>query len=160
MREPRASIQELLDETNDFALCDKIFERICELRGNKLDVAAETEYERVVTLVWHSDGIIGNGGFQYLFEGNFNGDPGFVYTAAALRKIGCQARAEAFEDALALFPSNTPPTDLQERLTIYQKVPESERNRIDHKFWRAEADMVARLAAFIRDNRNQLDNLP
>ena len=77
----------LLSEPDDGKLCDGAFDRFAEF-SNKIDVDSYSEEERVVTLVLHSFGIIGNGGIEYLFAGNFNGDPGFVYTAAAFKAIG------------------------------------------------------------------------
>src|SRR4051812_44953511 len=105
--------KQLLDGSDDFELCSGVFKHIADRHGNELNVDEETEPERVVTLVWHSYGIIGNGGFQYLFEGTFNGDPGFVLTAAAFRRIRCAGAAEAFEEALAMFPSNSPTSNIE-----------------------------------------------
>lgn len=60
------TIDELLAMTNDFELCNGVFCAIAEVTGNSIDAANEPEPCRTVTLVWHSGGIIGNGGFQYL----------------------------------------------------------------------------------------------
>lgn len=155
---PRQSIQQLLANSNDRELCDGVFVHIVERHGNKLGLEKASESERVVTLVWHSFGIIGNGGFQYLFEGDFTGDPGFVLTAAAFRRIGCVQAAEAFEEALGLFPGNRPPKNIDDRLELYQSVPEEDRHRIDRKFWDAESNLIATLAAFIRANATLLES--
>ncbi len=152
----KKSFQQLLDGGDDFELCDGVFVHIADRHGNELDIDKETETERVVTLVWHSFGIIGNGGFQYLFEGDFNGDPGFILTAAALRRIGCAEAAEAFEQALSLFHGNCPPSNIEDRLKIYQSISETERERINRKFWDAGNELQAKLAAFIRANAQEL----
>jgi len=148
----------ILNDSDDSELCNGVFMLIADRHGNKLDVAKMNEPERVVTLVWHSFGIIGNGGFQYLFEGTFKGDPGFVLTAAAFRRIRCAEAAEAFEEALALFPGNRPPSNIEARLEIYQSVPELERRRIDTKFCDSAGDLRAKLAAFIRANARDLEH--
>src|SRR5688572_26677297 len=155
---PKKGFQQLLDSADDFELCNGVFMHITGRYGDELNVEKQTEPERVVTLVWHSSGIIGNGGFQYLFEGTFNGDPGFVLTAAAFRRIGCGEAAEAFEQALALFENNRPPSNIEHRLEIYQSVLEENRMRIDEKFWDAGSDLDAKLAAFIRANAQALEH--
>ena len=91
----KPSLRELLDASDDSALCNGICKRINVWYGSLADVSKQSPQERVVTQVWNSLGIIGNGGFQYLFEGGFYGDPGYVYTAAAFQTLGCKQAAEA-----------------------------------------------------------------
>ena len=148
--------QQLLDDFDAHALCDGVFRMIIERHGNRIDVSKESELERVVTLVWASKGIIENGGFQYLFEGNFDGDPGFVLTAAAFRRIGCPEAAEAFEQALSLFTGNQPPGDIEARLEIYESIPQRIRRQIDVNFCDAQGALERTLAAFIRANAEAL----
>ena len=151
-------IDEIFDLKDDGKLCDEVFKRIAKLHGNRMDISKESKCERVVTLVWHSMGIIGNGGFYYLFQGNFNGDPGYIYTAAAFEKIGAVEAATAFKEALATFPKNKLPENIEERNQIWSKLPwDHDANR---KFWRANDEIVTKLAAFIRANRKQFSHLP
>jgi hypothetical protein len=51
---------------------------------------------------------LSNGGFQYLFEGYFKGDPFFAKTAAAFKTIKASKCAEAVEEALKLFTDSKP----------------------------------------------------
>jgi hypothetical protein len=80
-------IDKLLEKEDDFELCDELFKRLDTRYGDDHDVSNYREEHRVVLLVWHAGGIIDNGGFQYLFEGTFDGDPHFAKTAAAFRAI-------------------------------------------------------------------------
>ncbi len=155
----KPTIQELLNEEDNFDLCDGVFLYITNLHGNMVDANQESKLERIVTLVWHIKGIIGNGGFRFLFEGDFEGDPGFVYTAAAFSEIGCDQAAEAFKEALGIFPGNLPPEDLDERLEIYLKYNEKTRDRINEKFWGSSDDITAKLATYIRANRVAFEHL-
>jgi hypothetical protein len=151
-----ATIDELLAMTNDFELCNGVFCAIAEVTGNSIDAANEPEPCRTVTLVWHSGGIIGNGGFQYLFEGDFHGDPGYRMTAAAYQKIEADEAYAAFRDAFAIFPNGELPGDVNERLRIYLAHPEDRRSAIDDRFFAADDALKRQLSQFIRDNKDAL----
>src|SRR5262245_38504912 len=103
------SITKLLAETDDVKLCDGVFTRIDKYHGDEVDVSALGEVERAVLLVWHAFGVVGNGGFRYLFEGNFEGDPDFAQTTEAFRAVGCKQAADAVRKTLAMFPNSRPP---------------------------------------------------
>lgn len=59
---------------------------------------------RTVVIVYSAWGIIGNGGFQYFFENNFDGDPPFDVFTQALRTVGLEEIALRFAGLVALFP--------------------------------------------------------
>src|SRR5574337_487343 len=94
------------DTPDDFELCDRVF---CALSESTIDVEACGELERVVRLVWDSSGLIGNGGFHRLFEGDCAGDPGFVYTISAYKRIGAEAAYRALQAIFSQFPSGVLP---------------------------------------------------
>jgi hypothetical protein len=108
----------------------------------------------VVLLAWHAMGIIDNGGFQYLFEGSFEVDPGIGKTAAVFTRIDSRPCAEAFEEVFRLFPDSKPPTDDFERLELYEAVSEDRRRAIDRKFWSGSRSIPTLLARYIRENHN------
>lgn len=153
------TIDKLLATQDDFELCDKLFLRLVERYGNDFDVSKCKEKDQVVLLVWHASGIIDNGGFQYLFEGNFKGDPHFAKTAAAFKTIKATKCAEAIEEALRLFPDSKPPTDTTKRLQIYQAVNSARREAIDRKFFSESNELRTILAAYIRENREEFKHL-
>lgn len=82
--------------------------------------------------------LIGNDGFQYPFEGDFDGDPRYRITAAAYQKIGADQAYAAFCDAFAIFPSSEVPANVEERLRIYEAHPEERRQAIDNRFFAAD----------------------
>lgn len=90
------SLNKLFTEASDLDLCRAVFTRIVEHYGNEINASAVGNEERIVLLVWHAMGIIGNGGFNYLFESDFRGDRHFVWTAAAFQTIGCSTAARRF----------------------------------------------------------------
>jgi hypothetical protein len=150
-------IDALFALTDDFELCNGVFCRFADL-NNEIDVDSYTEEERVVTLVWHASGIIGNGGFEYLFEGWFTGDAGYVYTAAAFKTIGATQSYGAFQRALGVFGDQYP-DDSAERDAVYHRVPEEERTAINRQFWDDEQNMTAALARYIRERRTRFREL-
>ncbi len=151
----KPKVDKLLATTDDFDLCDGVFCAIGDVAGNEIDAATEQEPCRTVTLVWHSGGIIGNGGFQYLFEGDFNGDPGYRITAAAYKNINANQSYEAFQEALSLFPDNRLPADIDKRLSIYQSHPKKTRDAIESKFFSADDEVKRLLAEFIRAHQDE-----
>jgi hypothetical protein len=84
----RALVQSRVAETRqgeasprDRRLRNRIVIGIANQYGEDIDVADLPEEHRIVLLVDTARGIIGNGGFNYLFEGTFNGDPHYLLTA-------------------------------------------------------------------------------
>lgn len=150
--------KKIFDIEDDFELCNKVFGSFANL-CNKIDVASYEELERVVTLVWHSFGLIGNGGFHFLFEGDYAGDEGFVYTVAAYHRIGALTAYRAFQDAFRAFPRGALSADIDERLRLYESKPKRIWDGIERRFYGAEKEIVSNLAKFIRDNRHGFEQL-
>jgi hypothetical protein len=105
-----ADIGKILRTKDDFSLCNKLYARLVEhYGGDDFDVSSCADEHQVVILAWQATGIIDNGGFRYLFEGYFKGDPYFERTAAAFNSIKASLCAEAVEEALGLFRHSMPP---------------------------------------------------
>lgn len=154
-----ADVNEVLDTKDDFELCDELFKLMIKHYGEDFDVSKCKEKDQPVILVWHASGIIDNGGFQYLFEGDFKGDPFFARTAAAFKTIKATKCAEAVDEALKLFPDSKPPQNINKRLKIYQAVAAAKREAIDVKFFSESKEMKTILAKYIRENRAEFKHL-
>jgi len=141
----------ILDTPDDFELCDRVW---CALSENTIDVDACGELERVVRLVWDSSGLIGNGGFHRLFEGDYPGDPGFVYTVAAYKRIGAGGAYYALQAAFRQFPSGVVPADIHERLRAFESLPEKSWDEIERRYYDADKETERCLARFIREHRS------
>jgi hypothetical protein len=152
-------LREILTDPIDSSLCDRLFVRMAERYGNELDVTDETEQERTVSLVWQSYGIIGNGGFQYLLERDFKGDPGFRETANSYRRIGCKTAAACFDRLFASFPKGEIGADIDKRLRLYQKTFSGFPNKVDGPFFSASKEIESCLAAYIRANAGAFAHL-
>ena len=146
----------ILDTPDDFELCDRVW---CALSESRIDVDACGELERVVRLVWDSSGLIGNGGFHRLFEGDYPGDPGFVYTVAAYMRIGAQAAYEALQAAFRQFPGAVLPADIHQRLRIFESMPKQTWEEIEGRYYDANKETERCLARFIREHRGGYERL-
>ena len=107
----------------------------------------------------HAHGIIGNGGFRYLLEGDFPGDAGFKLTRQAYAEIDAQAAVEAFNEAFAAFPNGEPPQDLAEREKLYLAKFPGFLTPVDKKYFAASAEVEEKLAAYIRAHAAAFNSL-
>jgi hypothetical protein len=146
---------------DDFELCNELYKQIVDHFDVDLQAKDLPESSRTVLLVWHATGIIGNGGFEYLFEGDFAGDPGYELTLRAFEAIGSDLAANAFRDALGLFPKSQIHTDIEERTEYYTSLPYDERMDLNSRFWSASLtgndEIKTKLADFIRAHKNDFD---
>lgn len=123
-------LDDLFDLGEDFALCNRLFVRICEVHENRVDASAFTDEERTVYLVWGALGVIGNGGFRYLFESSIRGDPKYALIRQAFEEIGCGEAAEAFKQTLAAFPNSRRPARRSDYASTCGNFQRSPRRRI------------------------------
>lgn len=151
----------LLAEACDWDLVNGTFHKIGERYNHWVDATQYSPEERVIMLVWHSSGIIGNGGFEYLFAGDFPGDPDYHITAEAYKTAGLLRSYEAFQEAFALFPGGIVPHERAERDQLYQAANRSARYRLNRKLWQDTYDLTGEkmLAEFIRKSAGQLGDL-
>lgn len=154
-----SDVEKVLKTEDDFELCDGLFKFMLKHYGQDFDVSKCKEQDQVVILVWHASGIIDNGGFQYLFEGDFKGDAGFAKTAGAYKTVKAAKCAEAVEEALALFPGSMPPLDIEKRLKVYQAVNAAKRQEIDNRFFGESKEIKTLLAKYIRENSDEFKHL-
>ncbi|HEX5102867.1 MAG TPA: DUF4375 domain-containing protein [Pirellulaceae bacterium] len=107
-----------------------------------------------VKSVWAAAGIIGNGGFEYLFSHEWDDDLDFLRTMKAFDAIECPQALDAMRAAFRLFQHGKPPRDSDTRMTEFRQVPESTRDAVSSEFFRVlNSGAIERaLAAFIRAN--------
>jgi hypothetical protein len=152
-------LEPLLALPSDYELCsgvDTLIEKRFEL--DRIDLSVP-DPARTVSLIFYSRGVVGNGGFQYLFESGANGDSDFaVLTIDGYRRIGLPEAYAAFADALKLFPGGLPPTVVEERIAALRALPDDAFGEMDLRYYRAVGDgkLEACLARFIRENSKEL----
>jgi hypothetical protein len=144
------SLAELFETGSDSDLCGRLVNRIYDVHGDDVSAAALSDEERTVHLAWLALGVIGNGGFRYLFEKPIVGDPHYALTRLAFEAIGCWDAVEAFDRAFARFPDGRPPTESMKRLKQYNRRLERWPAPEDLRFFRADPTVEACLARWVR----------
>ncbi len=133
---------------------------LIDMQYGEFDASRYSKHESVVMLVWHSAGIIGNGGFDYLFQGPWQGDADYVATIEAHRRIGLAKSADAFAAAINQFPGSAMPSDPDERYRAYITTDEDIRNSIDALYYEDSDDHRERAVAdFVRQYKDQFRHL-
>lgn len=152
------TIDDLVAQADDFLLCDEVVQRL-EGAADALGAEPTGAEERAIVLTWHASGVVGNGGFEYLFEGGFYvRDPGYAHTLAGFEAVGATAKAAALREALGWFPGSTPPEDPRARLAAFVAAPADERQRLNERFWAESDAFTTKLAGYIRANQAAVED--
>jgi hypothetical protein len=131
-----------------FNVVDAAFCRLAE-REEQRGADSITDIERVVLLVWHASGIIGNGGFRYFFECALP----LVATAQAYERIGVEQAASILRRLLEFFPGRHIPDDYDDRMAIVSRFYDGHAELLDQlegEFYSTDALMEQQLAGWIR----------
>lgn len=155
-------LQALLADPNDFDLVSGIFQRVAQkCDGADLDqLAAMPEPQRVVWYAWQAVGCVEKGGFHELLGAKIDD---YRAVAKAFRTIDADAAAEAVRDALAIFPDSRPPADRSERLARLERLPESQREKLEQcteAFLDADRETKRKIGAYVRTHRETFAALP
>lgn len=100
-------------------LASDVAQRLVERYGATTDVSQLPDAHATVLLVNAVHALVGNGGFQRLFEGDLPGDPTLKFALAAHDRIGATDAAKALRMALAVFPRGVLPSDFDQRVAHY-----------------------------------------
>jgi hypothetical protein len=148
---------------SNFDICDSIFLKIIDHYGKVILASDLPEVHQTVLLAWHAYGIIGNGGFEYLFDGSIDGDPNFRLTCKSFETINCEKAYEAFKEALAVFPDEETLLDQKKRKSFYGSCSKEVKNSINRKFWSVgmtgSKEIEFTLARYIGEHQPAFDEL-
>lgn len=138
---------------SDEELIDAVYDKIVSHYNNWINASILDPLERVVVLVTHISGIVDNGGFEFLFSGSFEGDPGFKHSVEAHKIAGLDCGYEAFREALDTFSGDVP-SDPAECIRQYELNSEGMRIKVNSKYWDEGLEGVRekKLAEYIRKN--------
>ena len=140
-------------QRRDWDLCNATWKGLVDRRGENPRATDFTPGEFVVVAVWTVFGIVRNGGFECLFSSDLPGDPGYKLALEAFRTLGCESALASFEGALSGFPGGVIPEDDAERKRLFMASSEEVRAALAAQFWNAEAEIVSKCAAYIRQTR-------
>ena len=140
---------------SNFDVCDVTFTHFANFFGNEIDALSEPWPSITVTLVWHSGGLIDNGGFRRLFEICYSGDPDFARTVASYREIGAIDAYQVLMDAFALFPNGRVPVNSADRFSILDEIPKTVTDNLEARFFATEESVTRSLADFIRSHAHE-----
>jgi len=148
------SFQHLIETNDDVELCDRLFLLVHQERSD--EKFNENEPDLCVFLVWGALGVLDNGGFQYLFEGDYKPtDPNLCNTRRAFEIVGLRKVVKAFDVAFSAFDRSTPPKNAKQRLKIWGAADKALRDRAD-KAWFSNNRISHEVAAFIRRRKDEL----
>lgn len=147
-----AYLQKRFASPNDFELVDELFVRIgCDGGPSLLLLPKE---KRVIVDIWGSQGLIDNGGFRYLFEGDLANFPGI---ADSFDTVGAASCAAAVREALRVFPNSSPQSDVFQRIAYLQRLsPEAEQRlkKCSAIIWLADREIQKKTADYARKHRS------
>ncbi|HKN15568.1 MAG TPA: DUF4375 domain-containing protein [Candidatus Sulfotelmatobacter sp.] len=119
---------------------------------SKLEVPLQT-----VAILYHSQAIIDNGGFRYLFENDLPFCPPYSMLSNAYRRIGAHQDADRLEKAVAMFPFESPHLHQEKRLAFMDSLEENDEffelgDEVcgDKKVWTALEDYAQKNATIFR----------
>jgi hypothetical protein len=136
----------------DFEMIDATFNALAE-RERRLGSECIDEVERVVLLLWHASGIIGNGGFRYFFECGLS----LPATTEAYARTGVKPAANILGRVLDLFPAKVVPDDYDERMALVEGLYEQNAELLDHleeEFYSTDELMEQQVAGWIRVHKD------
>jgi Domain of unknown function (DUF4375) len=138
----------LPNASENYWLINEVFEGIEEEMKN---AGRSQGPQRVVYLVWHSAGIIGNGGLFYFFEHDFDVEE----VAAAYDAIGLPESASILRQAIAKFPNSKRPVNFQKCMEFLDQ-HEDFFESLSTNFWHSQKGLEDILASYIKKHSKAL----
>lgn len=144
---------EIIKCSDDSDVCDKTFLLYSQL-NNAIDVNEMKKCEKLISLIWHSYGILGNGGFYNLLSENFKGDPSFRITANCYREIGVVECYDQFVELFNYFPNGIVSTDSKLNEKIIKSIGYDALSKIEKRFYSASGKIEKMLCLYIKANKD------
>jgi hypothetical protein len=106
------------DDTSE--LYERVYAWLETQYRNNVDLASIPAPHQTFLCAFWSDGYISNGGFKYLLEATFNGDPHYELIRKSFERIGAVEATKAFRIAFSAFPDGKPPLETEKRLSVWE----------------------------------------
>jgi hypothetical protein len=117
------------------------------IQADEEGIESLTSVQRNVVLAWSALGVIGNGGFQYYYDGTGR----MRDVVGAFRVLGFEGAAAACERSMSMFPLGIPPEDPARRAAASATVPWDELEDAESAVFAVEWDaLIAAIGAYMR----------
>jgi hypothetical protein len=150
------SLATALAALDDAAVCSRVFAALRAHYGETFDPATIPSEHRTVLLVWNSKEVIANNGFNGFFAVDQPGDQGYARFKAAYEAVGCEPALRAIRRVFDAFPNRIPPTDARVRVQAFGKANHAAHGALNRDFIKAQEELTASLAQYIRDRAKAL----
>ena len=139
----------------DGELIDVVLDSIYALDAEKIDLGKYSVHEETLILVFQILGLAGNRGFEGLFCDEIDGDPGYVRSVAAFKRIEATKAAFCFAELLELFAKTSHRKSFDKRADDFAKANNVKLEMLEGAFLDAEPEIISKLAKYIRDHRHE-----
>lgn len=151
-----ASLGEVLLATGNLDICCGVDALLRQRFASNLD--AMPPEGKVVFWCLSADGIVCNGGFQYLLE-RWSSPESYTLALEGFRAIGADECASALAEVLSLFPKGVPPADRDRRLRRWRRYEWRWDHPTVRQFWKGCERVPSLLVAYIRANRDAFERM-
>jgi len=146
------SLADVLSAEVGFDVCNGLYSMLLAHHGEGFDPGSVPEEHRTVLLVWHTQRVIGNNGFNGFFAADLPGDPDYRHMRAAYEAVDYEPAAAAVRRVLDAFPDGVPPADPRARVQIFGKANHAVHGAFNRDFTKVQGALTTALAKYIRDN--------
>lgn len=146
------TLASILAAKDDADVCSGLFNLLVAHYGESFDPAAIPEEHRTVLLVWHTNGIISNSGFNGFFATDLPGDPQYLHMRAAYSAVGCVPANAALKRVFDVFVGGAPPADHRARVQAFGRANHAVHGALNRDFIKAQGALTATLAKYIREH--------
>ncbi len=145
----RDALAAALAAPDDHAVCAGVFDLLTAHYPPDIRPADLPIEQRTVFTIWTTNGLIGNGGFNDFFLADSPGDPDYAHMRAAYDAIDCEPASSSLRRVFEAFADGVPSSP-KERQRAFVKGNNAAKGALNRDFLRAEKDLVAALAEYIR----------
>jgi len=140
---------------------DALLTRTADIVFAGVDGAASLDHLRrprqVFAIIYSAQGIIDNGGFQYLFESDWPNHPPYTFFSDAYREIGAPDVADGLDQAASMFPFSNPHLHREARVRYLRDFcvkGDSPMGVLSGEAIDASVRVFTRLAEYVRAHQN------
>lgn len=146
------SLAAVLSTEVGFDLCNGLYSLLAAHHGELVDPSTIPVEHRTVMLVWQTQRVIANNGFNGFFGADLPGDPDYRHMRAAYEALGCEPVTLAIQRVFDAFPDTVVPSDPRARVQAFGKANHAVHGALNRDFSKVQAALKTALAEYIRKN--------